>query len=71
VLLDWLGKELDTQVQALAVTCMGHVGRMHGAIGSKVVTKLRELLEDSELAAGRGRTWRYCDIMDFVDGVDP
>jgi hypothetical protein len=49
VLLDCLGQEFDPQVRALAVTCMGHVGRIHGVIGANVIAKLQELLGDSVL----------------------
>jgi hypothetical protein len=49
VLLDCLEREFDPQVRALAVTCMGHVGRIHGAISANVVAKLQELLGDPVL----------------------
>jgi len=49
VLLDCLGQEFDPQVRALAVTCMGHVGRIHGAVSANIVAKLEELLGDPVL----------------------
>jgi hypothetical protein len=49
VLIESLGREFDAQVRALAVTCMGHVGRIHGAISSNIIEKLQELLDDPVL----------------------
>jgi hypothetical protein len=50
LLLDQLGTDKDPQLRSLAVTCMGHVGRMHGVVGEKVVDRLRQLLSDEALA---------------------
>lgn len=49
LLIGCLDQDCDPQIRALAVTCMGHVGRIHSSIGHEVVAKLRELLEDSAL----------------------
>lgn len=49
-LLACLDPTRDPQVRALAVTCLGHVGRIFGAIRSpQVVPTLVSLLEDEEL----------------------
>ncbi|WP_460675403.1 hypothetical protein [Lentzea nigeriaca] len=39
----------DPQLRSLAVTCMGHLGRMRGKVGTQVVVRLEGLLEDSKL----------------------
>ncbi|MDH6194105.1 hypothetical protein M2272_000726 [Mycobacterium frederiksbergense] len=40
---------VDQQVRALAVTCMGHIGRLHRAVSPDVVRRLEELLDDPDL----------------------
>lgn len=40
----------DPQIRQLAITCLGHVARIHGAIDAKSVDTLRRLLADSELS---------------------
>jgi hypothetical protein len=50
LLLDQLGEDKDPQLRSLAVTCMGHLGRMRGVISEKVVNRLRQLLGDKALA---------------------
>ncbi|WP_422753328.1 hypothetical protein [Micromonospora sp. WMMD708] len=49
VLLRLLDAPVDRQVRELAVTCLGHVARLHRTISPRVVTRLRELAEDPEL----------------------
>lgn len=39
----------DPQLRALAVTCMGHLGRMRGQVGSRIVGRLEGLLKDPKL----------------------
>ncbi|WP_075733185.1 hypothetical protein [Streptomyces acidiscabies] len=39
----------EPQLRALAVTCMGHLGRMRGAVGAEVVACLERLLGEPEL----------------------
>lgn len=41
--------EVDPEVRALAVTCMGHVGRIHRAVSPEVVRRLESLIDDPEL----------------------
>ncbi|MFC4084481.1 hypothetical protein [Amycolatopsis samaneae] len=41
-----LQKRNDPQLCALAVTCVGHLGRMHGLVSSRLVTRLEGLLGD-------------------------
>ncbi|WP_457032118.1 hypothetical protein [Kitasatospora sp. P5_F3] len=36
----------EPQLRALAVTCMGHVARIHGAAGSELAKVLKKLLAD-------------------------
>lgn len=36
-------------LRALAITCLGHVGRLDGAVLPEVVPRLQELLDDPEL----------------------
>jgi len=64
VLLDCLSRDADFQIQALAVTCMGHLGRIHRAISVDVVHRLEGLLEDSALG-GRAED-ALDDIRAFV-----
>jgi len=42
--------EMDVQIRRLAVTCLGHVARIHGAIGPDSVAALRRALQDPELS---------------------
>ncbi|WP_327400418.1 hypothetical protein OG194_09525 [Streptomyces sp. NBC_01288] len=49
VLLNCLSPDADPQIRTLAVTCMGHVGRIHRAIGADVVRRLEELVDDPAL----------------------
>jgi len=49
LLLDQLRKDNDPQLRSLAVTCMGHLGRMRGVIGNQMVACLESLLGDPEL----------------------
>lgn len=49
VLLDCLSPEVDPQVKALAVTCLGHLGRLHHAVSLDVTRRLGELLGDPVL----------------------
>lgn len=49
VLFDCLSPAADPQIRVLAVTCMGHVGRIHGAVSADVVRRLEELLDDPAL----------------------
>lgn len=44
ILLNLLGAENDEQIRTLAVTCMGHVARIHRAISPELIEKLNELL---------------------------
>lgn len=64
LLLECLGSSVNPQIRALAVTCMGHVGRIHRAIGDESVSVLRALLSDSELG-GRAED-ALDDIASFV-----
>lgn len=47
--LDPGGPAVDPQVTALAVTCAGHVARLHGAIDVRLVARVRDLLQDPVL----------------------
>ncbi|WP_405974657.1 hypothetical protein OG496_42415 [Streptomyces sp. NBC_00988] len=49
VLLDCLSPDTDPQIRALAVTCMGHVGRIHRAVSVVVVRRLEQLVDDPAL----------------------
>lgn len=40
----------DPQIRRLAVTCLGHVARIHSAIDAKSVAALEQLLADPELS---------------------
>ena len=39
----------DVQLRSLAVTCMGHIGRMRGVVGARVVSALEEFLSDENI----------------------
>jgi hypothetical protein len=49
ILLRLLTPEVDHQLRALAVTCMGHLGRIHHAVSPDVVHRLKGLLNDPVL----------------------
>ncbi|MFF0255980.1 hypothetical protein ACFYPW_26185 [Micromonospora zamorensis] len=49
VLLRLLDAPVDRQVRELAVTCIGHVARLHHAISQKTIARLHELTDDPEL----------------------
>lgn len=49
LLLEQLRDENDPQLRSLAVTCMGHLGRIHGVVSARLVSCLEGLLEDSRL----------------------
>ena len=66
VLLNCLSPEADPQIRALAVTCMGHVGRIHRAVSADVVRRLEELLDDPVL--GGVAEDALGDIADFAGG---
>ncbi|WP_405990049.1 hypothetical protein [Streptomyces sp. NBC_00986] len=66
VLLNCLSPEADPQIRALAVTCMGHVGRIHKAVSADVVRRLEELLDDAVL--GGVAEDALGDIGDFAGG---
>jgi hypothetical protein len=42
--------ENDPQIRRLAVTCLGHVARIHGAIDARSVAALKHLKADPELS---------------------
>jgi hypothetical protein len=42
--------DADIQIRRLAVTCLGHVARIHGAIGADAVAAVRQALQDPELS---------------------
>ncbi|MFJ6560888.1 hypothetical protein ACIQMV_13570 [Streptomyces sp. NPDC091412] len=58
--LDPSDTTVDPQVTALAVTCVGHVARLHGAIGPDLLERVRDLLQDPVLG-GRAE-----DAMDDI-----
>ena len=39
----------DPQLRALAVICMGHIGRLRGEVSRRVVARLEALLDDPTL----------------------
>ncbi|MFI6300899.1 hypothetical protein ACIBCH_03410 [Amycolatopsis thailandensis] len=65
-LLECLNSSLDIQIRALAVTCVGHVARLHGEVSDELVSKLREMLEDPVL--GGQVEDAFDDISAFVPG---
>lgn len=46
ILLGFLSPEADPQMRALAVICMGHIGRIHRAVSVDVIHRLKGLLDD-------------------------
>jgi len=66
VLIDCLSPDVDPQIRTLAVTCMGHVGRIHRAVGIDVIHRLKELLDDPVL--GGVAEDALGDIASFVGG---
>jgi hypothetical protein len=51
VLLDVIDSSLDQQVRQLAVICLGHIARIHGAISERVIRKLETLENVSEFTS--------------------
>ncbi|WP_344875855.1 hypothetical protein [Allokutzneria multivorans] len=49
LLLECISAEFDPQLRALAVTCIGHVARIHRMVSRGVLGKLEELLSDPDL----------------------
>ncbi|MEX3103606.1 MULTISPECIES: hypothetical protein [unclassified Streptomyces] len=49
LLLRQVREGTEPQLRALAVTCMGHLGRMRGGVGTEVLACLERLLGDLEL----------------------
>jgi hypothetical protein len=49
LLFDQLQEDVDDQLRSLAVTCMGHLGRIHGIVSARLVECLELLLEDPVL----------------------
>lgn len=49
LLLDQLRQDNDPQLRSLAVTCMGHLGRMRGIVGNRIIACLESLLGDPAL----------------------
>jgi hypothetical protein len=49
LLLKQLDKGNDPQLRALAVTCMGHLGRMRGVVSKAIAVRLEELLDDPDV----------------------
>ncbi|MGW6458241.1 hypothetical protein ACWF94_20400, partial [Streptomyces sp. NPDC055078] len=50
ILLDRLASdEADGQIKALAVTCVGHLGRIHKSVSTDAVHRLEGLLDDPVL----------------------
>jgi hypothetical protein len=70
ILFNCLAPESDPQIKALAVTCMGHIGRIHQAVSVDVIHRLEELLDDPMLG-GRAED-ALDDIKSFVsDKLNP
>ncbi|MFF4312763.1 hypothetical protein [Streptomyces sp. NPDC001507] len=67
VLLGCLSPEADAQIRALAVTCMGHLARIHRAVSANIVRRLQELLDDPELG---GRAEDALDDIAAFSGED-
>jgi hypothetical protein len=49
LLLEQLREGNDPQLRSLAITCMGHLGRIHGSVSARLVKCLEGLLGDSRL----------------------
>ncbi|MGW0208591.1 hypothetical protein ACWDZ8_23250 [Streptomyces sp. NPDC003233] len=49
VILECLSPKADPQIRALAVTCLGHLGRLHRAVSPEVTQRLESLLDDPVL----------------------
>lgn len=49
-LLEVIDSNLDIQVRQLAVTCLGHAARIHGATSDAVSLKLQELRKNPQVA---------------------
>ncbi|MFJ1760392.1 hypothetical protein ACIOD2_08755 [Amycolatopsis sp. NPDC088138] len=63
-LLECLEPEVEGQVRALAVTCVGHVARLDHEVGPALLGRLRELEEDPVLAGIVEDA--FSDIQSFV-----
>ena len=60
--LDILNRDVDKEVKNLAITCLGHVARIHTKINKeKVLPVLRKLLSDPEFSGAAG------DALDDID----
>jgi hypothetical protein len=46
LLLEQLREGNDPQLRSLAVTCMGHIGRLRGVVSARLVACLESLLDD-------------------------
>uniref|UniRef100_A0AAU2JSB6 HEAT repeat domain-containing protein n=1 Tax=Streptomyces sp. NBC_00049 TaxID=2903617 RepID=A0AAU2JSB6_9ACTN len=46
ILIASLEPDNDPKITALAVTCMGHLGRIHGVVSAELVSRLEALLDD-------------------------
>ncbi|MFJ1594093.1 hypothetical protein ACIOD0_28170 [Kitasatospora albolonga] len=66
ILLRQLSPEIDDQLRALAVTCMGHIGRIHRTVSPDVVHRLQGLINDPALG-GRAED-ALDDIRSFARG---
>lgn len=49
LLMEQIRESGDPQLRALAVTCMGHMGRLHGLVSARLVACLERLLGDPVL----------------------
>ena len=49
LLLREVDEATDPQLRALAVTCMGHLGRLRGEVDRKIVSRLEALRADNVL----------------------
>jgi hypothetical protein len=56
-------RHFDADVRGLAVTCFGHVARIHGALDLDVVSPvLRELRSDPEMGGRVSDTWDDIEV---------
>jgi hypothetical protein len=50
VLIEHLDKRFDVQIRSLAITCLGHLARIHGALNTReVIPRLGALVQDPVL----------------------
>ncbi len=49
LLMEQLREGNDPQLRMLAVTCMGHLGRLHGTVSARLLAFLNGLLDDPVL----------------------